>query len=198
MDLSESNIEFRIRPGSVYRENRLVPVTGTVKGKFAFLNSIKRETIKSEDLICCLKSVDGSQGVFVDTSGREYVITQEELESKLTFFNSKYRKTIIPRYTFRRGSKEEFLYLMDKFLVSSETKKRYKGWVSERGVVGEENISESFSLYRVGGTYISDDGKFEFKIVKKVKGGYRIKDIKDNVEYEVELSDLSLLNPREV
>ena len=198
MNLFESNVEFRIRPGAVYRENRLIPVAGSkANGKYAFLNGIKRSTIISEDMICCLMLPDGSEGVFIDTEGREYMITKEELEEKLTFINSKFRKTVIPRFLYRRGAKEGYKYLIDKFLMANSTSKRYKGWKSEYGIVGEETLTEAYRPYKVGEWYVSRDGEFTFKIVKKTKNGYRILDKSDNKEYNVELSDLELLNARE-
>lgn len=198
MDLLESHVEFRIRPGVVYRENRLIPIAGSkMKGRYSFLNGVKRSTIISEDLICCLMLPDGSEGVFIDTEGREYMITKEELHDKLTFINSKFRKTIIPRFLYRRGSKEGYKYLIDKFLMANSTSRRYKGWRSEYGTVGEETLTEAYRPYRVGSWYVSKDGEFTFKIVKKTKNGYRILDKADGKEYEVELSDLELLNARE-
>lgn len=196
-NLNESNIEFKIKPGSVYRENRLMPVTTKYKGSISMLRDIKRSTIKSEELVCCLISPDESEGIFVDVNGTDYVITSEELQEKLTFINSKFRKTIIPRYTFRRGSKEGFKYLMDRFL-SIDMGGRYKGWKSVYGIVGETEMNESVGRYKEGRTYITDDKEFKFTVVKKTKDGYRIRDVKDNKEYEVELSDLELLRAKEV
>lgn len=195
-DLGESNVEIRIQPGVVYKENRLIPVvTKPAKGNLVFLNSIKRHTIKTEDMVCCLSSPDGSEGIFLDSTGREYLVTLDELSERLSFVNSRFCKKSIPRYIFRRGSKEQYGYLTRKFLLEPSTRRKYKGWITEDGVLGDEVLNESYIDVLDGGCYISRDCSFRFKVLKRTKGGYRIKDLKDNRIYEVELSDLALMNP---
>ena len=194
--LNESIHEIGIRIGSVYRENRLIPITTGKKatGVYAFLNKVRRSTVRSEDLVCCLALPDTSEGVFLDSSGREYLITQKELKEKIEFVNAKFQKRVIPRYTYKRGSKKEYAHRVAKFLVGADISKRYKGWVSANGVVGQELLSEGFTRYKVGSIYRSDDGEFIFKILKKLSGAYQIKDLEDGKVYKVELADLELLN----
>lgn len=200
MELNESNSNFRIIPGSVYRENRLIPVVANkkAKGAYAFLNDIRRSTVRTEELVCCLMLPDGSEGVFVDSEGREYLISKKELKEKITFVNAKFQKRVIPRYMFKRGSKAEYKSWVNKFIVRGDISKRYKGWVSANGVVGDEVLEEGYTPIKVGNCYSSDDGTFKFKILKKISRGYKIRDLLDGKVYDVALSDFNLLNPVQI
>lgn len=148
--INESNVEFIIKPGKIYREFRLVPVAVERKPKYQFLGKIQRYTVRVEELICCLVSPDKKSGVFIDSAGVDYIISLKELQEKLTFVNVKYQKKIIPRFLFKRGSKESSAYWLGKFLSSPDVKKRYKGWISPNGVVGDLILEESFITYKEG------------------------------------------------
>ena len=103
-------VKKEFRAGQVYRENRMLPVLSSPSGVSSKVGEVltkenKRHTVRGEDLYCILVEPNGSDAIFIDESGRDYVISREELNSTIKYKNSAFEDRIIPSYVVRRGVK---------------------------------------------------------------------------------------------
>lgn len=212
--------DMKVKAGVVLREKRLIPVTTPSNNKKLdkILSGIKRSTLRDEILVCVLASPDGKEGVFLDDTGREYLITEKELQEKLQYISSKYVRKEVMHYAVAKKSASEYEDLIKKFLEKPDTPKRYKGWTApdefkediliepkvgdklkanEKSSVSEELESEDLGeeqKYKKGQKYKSKDGKWKFEVISAGKM-IKIRDLKDKKIYNVELSDIELARP---
>lgn len=187
-----------MEPGKIVRENRLLPVvpkknqTDTEK----LLSNIKRSVVRAEDLVCIAVSPEGLSGLFLDDSGRDYVLNSSDLKERLDYVNANYIKKNIPRYVDRRSTDVKFLPIIKKFLSSSSVRRRYADWRFEEGVLGDsDELQEELKKNK---SYVSADGEFKFKVLELNSGVITVLDLSDKKKYKVEASDLELAKPKEL
>lgn len=196
------------RAGQCYRENRMLPVLTKALRNSPTLNTkdIARSTIKGEDMYCLLVQPNGNNAIFIDVKGTEYLVSKAELNQTFGYRNSFFVKKEIPLYTVRRGISDRFDDVVDSSLERPDIQRKYKGWISPYGILGQEpepdeeepEVDEASGKYVPGGLYVSDDGEWSF-IVTAVRGGnIEIIDLSDEKTYNVEVGDLELANARKI
>ena len=128
-----------MKPGIVIREKRLIPVTSKANSKIEkMLGKIDRSTLRDEVLICAMVSPDGKTGVFLDDTGREYLIKEKDLSEKLVYITSKYVKKETQRYVRAKQNISQYENLVKDFITKSDTPKRYTDWLVPEGFEDSE------------------------------------------------------------
>ena len=191
------------RAGQCYRENRMLPVLTKALRNSPTLNTqdIARSTIKGEDMYCLLVQPTGNNAIFIDVKGTEYLVSKAELNQTFSYRNSFFVKKEIPLYTVRRGIVDKFDDVVDSTLERPDIIRKYKGWISPYGVLGEvddSELEESSGKYQVGGLYVSSDGEWSFIVTAVTSDYIEIIDLSDEKTYKVELSDLELANAKKI
>lgn len=198
-----------MKPGLVVRENRLIPVTTKSKSNLEkILGKINRHTVRNETLVCAMVSPDGKTGVFIDESGKEYLLTDKEISARIQYVNAKYVKKDIPQYVTLKKSVESYKEQVKDFVERSDTPKRYKDWTAYDGTIvgdtsvtvkGDGSLQESLNesrKYKKGQKYTTDDKEFSFEVIGVSNDYVRVRDLDTKKVYKIELSDLELSNPK--
>lgn len=200
-----------MRPGIVIREKRLIPVSTKQKNTKLekIIGNIQRSTLRDEILVCAMVSPDGKTGVFLDDTGREYLIKEKELDEKITYISSKYVRKQVDKYAKAKKNASAYEDLVRDFITRPDTSKRYQDWVLPDGFDQEveipaveepkdkveEEVLDEEQKYQKGKTYISKDGKWKFKVLGVKGGEIQILDLSTNLKCKVEVSDLEIMNP---
>lgn len=177
--------------GRLYQRCRLLPV-GQSKTQNTILSKIERKTTKWDDMILVLRSPDGKEVVFLDENGKQALVETKDLGNEITFINANFKRVTVHEWVLKKMLPFSYEKMVNDFYNKAETKKRYKGW---EGLEVEEMLDESAKL-KVNGMYQSVDGDWTFVVKKKTKDGYRVLDLEDGKEFNVDLADIELTKPK--
>ena len=95
---------MELKPGKIYRENRLLPATGQAATELPdwMVDQTSRRVVRGEDLYCCAVNEAGTMAVMIDKKGTERLVSKDDFNGNMSFRRSDLKLATIPKVRPRK------------------------------------------------------------------------------------------------